>query len=85
MKLQKLIDLALKLGAYNCYCLVNTRLGEHLAVRGLQSLYQHVLRGRPPEVMVILGDVYALFPVEEVVLLLLERRQANSKHDPPKL
>ena len=62
--------LALKLGAYNCYCLVNTRLGERLAVRGLQSLYQQVLRGRPPEVMVIVGDAYALFPVEEVVLLL---------------
>jgi hypothetical protein len=62
--------LALKLGAYNCYCLVNTRLGERLAVRGLQSLYQHVLRGRPPQIMVIVGDVYALLPVEEVVMLL---------------
>jgi hypothetical protein len=62
--------LSLKLGAYNCYCLVNTQLGEHLAVRGLQSLYQQVLRGRPPDIMVIVGDVYALFPVEEIVMLL---------------
>jgi hypothetical protein len=62
--------LTLKLGAYNCYCLVNTRLGEHLAVRGLQSLYQRALRGRPPQVMVVVGDVYALFPAEEIVALL---------------
>jgi hypothetical protein len=62
--------LALKLGAYNCYCLVNTRLGERLAARGLQSLYQQVLRGRPPQVMIIVGDVYALFAAEEIVSLL---------------
>jgi len=49
---------------------MNTRLGEGLTVRGLQSLHQRVLRGRAPQVMVIVGDVYALFPAEEIVAML---------------
>jgi len=77
--------LTLKLGAYNCYCLVNTRLGEGLAVRGLQSLYQRVLRGRAPQVMVIVGDVYALFPAEEIVAMLGVHITETLGHPPSSL
>ena len=77
--------LTLKLGAYNCYCLVNTRLGEGLTVRGLPSLYQRVLRGRAPQVMVIVGDVYALFPAEEIVAMLGASITETLGHPPSSL
>lgn len=64
-----LTSIALKIGAHNCYCLMRTDLGEGLAVTGLRDL-QHHLFGAPPQVMVIVGDEYALMTAEELVTLL---------------
>lgn len=64
-----LTSIALKLGAHNCYCLVRTDLWQQLAVTGLRSL-QHHLYGTPAQVLVIVGDEYALLSIEELVTLL---------------
>jgi hypothetical protein len=64
-----LTSIALKVGAHNCYCLMRTDLGEELAVTGLRDL-QHHLFGTPPQIMVIVGDEYALMTAEELVTLL---------------
>lgn len=64
-----LTSIALKLGAHNCYCLMQTDLGQRLAVTGLRDL-QHHLYGTPPQVMVIVGDEYALLTAEQLVTLL---------------
>jgi hypothetical protein len=64
-----LTSIALKIGAHNCYCLMRTELGEELAVTGLRDL-QHHLFGTPPQIMVIVGDEYALMTAEELVTLL---------------
>jgi hypothetical protein len=64
-----LTSIALKIGAHNCYCLMRTGLGEELAVTGLRDL-QHHLFGTPPQIMVIVGDEYALMTAEELVTLL---------------
>lgn len=60
----------LKIGAYNCYCLLNTRLGERLAVKGLRGLQQQIWRGTPPWIMVVVEGNYGLFTAEELVLLM---------------
>lgn len=64
-----LTSIALKIGAHNCYCLMRTELGEELAVTGLRDL-QHQLFGTPPQIMVVVGDDYALMTAEELVALL---------------
>jgi hypothetical protein len=64
-----LTSIALKLGAHNCYCLMQTEMGEEWAVTGLRAL-QHKLFGSPPQVMVVAGEEYALFSAEELVGLL---------------
>ena len=64
-----LTSIALKIGAHNCYCLMQTELGEELAVTGLRDL-QHRLFGTPPQIMVIVDDEYALMTAEELVTLL---------------
>lgn len=63
-------SLYLKIGAHNCYCLLNTRLGEQLAVKGLRGLQQHVWKGAPPQIMVVAGENYGLFTAEELVMLM---------------
>jgi hypothetical protein len=60
----------LKIGAHNCYCLLNTRLGERLAVKGLRGLQQKLWRGTPPWIMVVVGGHYGLFTAEELVTLM---------------
>lgn len=62
-------SIALKIGAHNCYCLMQTDLGAAWAVTGLRAL-QHKLFGSPPQVMVVVGDEYGLFSAEELVALL---------------
>lgn len=62
-------SIALKIGAHNCYCLMQTELGEAWAVTGLRAL-QHHLFGSPAQIMVIVGEEYGLFSAEEVVALL---------------
>jgi len=64
-----LTSIALKIRAHNCYCLMRTDLGQELAVTGLRDL-QHHLFGTPPQIMVIVGDEYALMTAEELVTLL---------------
>jgi hypothetical protein len=64
-----LTSIALKCGAHNCYCLMRTDLGRRLAITGLRTL-QHHLYGRPPQIMVIVGDAYALWTAEQLVALL---------------
>jgi hypothetical protein len=64
-----LTSIALKLGAHNGYCLMQTEMGEEWAVTGLRGL-QHKLFGSPPQVMVVAGEEYALFSAEELVGLL---------------
>ena len=64
-----LTSIALKIGAHNCYCLLRTDLGQQLAVTGLRNL-QHHLYGTPAQVLVIVGDEYALLTVEELVTRL---------------
>jgi hypothetical protein len=64
-----LTSIALKIGAHNCYCLMRTDLGQQLAVTGLRNL-QHHLYGTPAQVLVVVGDVYALLTVEELVTRL---------------
>ena len=64
-----LTSIALKLGAHNCYCLMQTDLGQRLAVTGLRDL-QHHLYGTPPQVMVVVGDEYMLLTAEELVTML---------------
>ena len=64
-----LTSIALKIGAHNCYCLMRTSLGQRLAVTGLRNL-QHHLYGAPAQVLVIVGDEYALLTIEELVTLL---------------
>lgn len=62
-------SIALKIGAHNCYCLMQTDVGEEWAVSGLRSL-QEKLFGSPPQIMVVVGHEYALFSAEELVTLL---------------
>lgn len=64
-----LTSIALKIGAHNCYCLMRTDLGQQLAVTGLRNL-QHHLYGTPAQVLVIVGDEYALLTAEELVTRL---------------
>jgi hypothetical protein len=64
-----LTSIALKIGAHNCYCLMRTDVGKQLAVTGLRNL-QHHLYGTPAQVLVIVGDEYALLTVEELVTRL---------------
>jgi hypothetical protein len=64
-----LTSIALKIGAHNCYCLMRTDLGQRLAVTGLRDL-QHHLYGTPAQVLVLVGDEYALLTVEELVTRL---------------
>lgn len=64
-----LTSIALKIGAHNCYCLMRTDLGQRLAVTGLRSLQRH-LYGTPAQVLVVVGDEYALLTVEELVTRL---------------
>lgn len=77
-------SIALKIGAHNCYCLMQTDLGAAWAVTGLRAL-QHKLFGSPPQVMVIVGDEYGLFSAEELVALLgvqITERLASSPAAP---
>lgn len=62
-------SIALKIGAHNCYCLMQTDLGRQWAVTGLRSLQQY-LYGAPPQVMVVVEDEYALLSAEELVTSL---------------
>jgi hypothetical protein len=64
-----LTSIALKVGAHNCYCLMQTDLGEKLAVTGLRDL-QHHLFGTPPQVMIVVEDEYTMMTAEELVTLL---------------
>jgi hypothetical protein len=59
-------SIALKIGAHNCYCLMRTELGAAWAVTGLRDLQRH-LYGTPPQIMVVVGDAYALLTAEELV------------------
>jgi hypothetical protein len=59
-------SIALKIGAHNCYCLMRTELGAAWAVTGLRDL-QRRLYGTPPQIMVVVGDAYALLTAEELV------------------
>jgi len=62
-------SIALKIGAHNGYCLMQTELGQQWAVTGLRSLQQY-LYGAPPQVMVVVDDKYALLSAEELVTSL---------------
>lgn len=62
-------SIALKIGAHNCYCLMRTDLGAEWAVTGLRDL-QRRLFGTPPQIMVVVGDEYALLTPEQLVTLL---------------
>jgi hypothetical protein len=62
-------SVALKIGAHNCYCLMRTELGAQWAVTGLRSLQQQ-LYGSQPQFLVVVGEAYALFTAEELVLQL---------------
>lgn len=59
-------SIALKIGAHNCYCLMRTDLGAAWAVTGLRDL-QRRLYGTPPQIMVVVGDEFALLSAEELV------------------
>lgn len=59
-------SIALKIGAHNCYCLMRTELGAAWAVTGLRDLQRH-LYGTPPQIMVVVGDAYALLTAEDLV------------------
>ena len=62
-------SIALKIGAHNCYCLMRTELGAEGAVTGLRDL-QHHLFDSPPQFMVVVDDVYALFSADGFAMCL---------------
>jgi hypothetical protein len=68
-------SIALKIGAHNCYCLMRTELGAAWAVTGLRDL-QHQLFGSPPQFMVVVDDMYALFSADEFATCLGVKIQA---------
>jgi hypothetical protein len=57
------LSIALRLITYNLIQLYRQKQGERLAARGLRSLRQQLWQG--PEILVIVGDEYGVYHVEE--------------------
>jgi hypothetical protein len=72
--------MAPKIGAHNCYCPIQTEMGQQRAATRLHGL-QHYPYGAPPVVIVVAGDAYILLAAEDGFSSL--GVHVNALFDPP--